>query len=186
MSPLGAWENFYVVVGTAAGALIGLTFVVITLMAETRQEGANWGINSFSTPTVVHFGTVLLVCALLSAPWPSLALAALLLGLCGLGGVGYGAIVVRRLRGWVHYQPVREDWLWYAIVPLAAYTALVATAIMLPGRPVPALFGVGAVILVLLFLGIHNAWDLVIFTAVLRFNPDGESNEGNETDENKD
>lgn len=33
MTALAGWENFYVVVGSSAGALIGLQFVVITLLA---------------------------------------------------------------------------------------------------------------------------------------------------------
>jgi hypothetical protein len=169
MSPLAAWENFYVIVGSAAGALTGLTFVVISLSAGRRMPGADWGVATFNTPTVVHFGIVLLVSAILSAPWPALSQAALMLGLCGLGGVAYGAIVVRRLfRRPDTYDPVLEDWLWNAVFPLAAYTALVVTAIILPGSPAPALFGTGAALVLLLFIGIHNAWDVVTWITVVR------------------
>jgi len=31
MTALGEWENFYVIVGSSVGALIGLQFVVMTL-----------------------------------------------------------------------------------------------------------------------------------------------------------
>jgi len=34
MTALSGWENFYVIVGSSAGALIGLQFVVITLIAN--------------------------------------------------------------------------------------------------------------------------------------------------------
>jgi hypothetical protein len=34
MSELAEWDSFYIVVGPAAGALIGLQFVVMTLSAE--------------------------------------------------------------------------------------------------------------------------------------------------------
>ena len=34
MTALNGWENFYVIVGSSAGALIGLQFVVITLISE--------------------------------------------------------------------------------------------------------------------------------------------------------
>src|SRR5262245_58381020 len=161
MLPLTAWGTFYVIVGSSAGALTGLTFVVITLVAGRRQREASWSVGTFATPTVVHFGTVLLVSALLSAPWRSLALAALLLGLCGLGGVAYGAIIVRRLHRRLVYQPLHEDWLWFAVVPLVANAALVIMAFLLPGSPVPALFGIGAALALLLFVGVHNAWDVV-------------------------
>jgi hypothetical protein len=34
MTALAGWESFYVIVGSSAGALIGLQFVVITLIAD--------------------------------------------------------------------------------------------------------------------------------------------------------
>jgi hypothetical protein len=184
MSPLTAWNNFYVIVGSSAGALTGLTFVVITLVVGRQQrQNASWGINAFTTPTVVHFGFVIVLSAILSAPWPAFWQAALVLGLCGLGGMAYCSIVVRRLRRRLNYQPEGEDWLWYAIVPLVAYTALVVLAIMLPGNPTPALFGIGAVMLVLLFLSIHNAWDIVTYVAIDLMNPQNERAEREEREE---
>jgi hypothetical protein len=34
---LAAWESFYIIVGSSAGALTGLQFVVMALVAEARQ-----------------------------------------------------------------------------------------------------------------------------------------------------
>jgi hypothetical protein len=179
VSPLSAWANFYVVIGTSAGALTGLTFVVITLVAGRPQRGGSWGLGAFTTPTLVHFGVALLVCASLSAPWPALAPAALLLGLTGLGGAAYAAVVVRRLRLRDGYDPVPEDWLWYGVLPLVAYATLVGAALLLPGRPTPALFGVGAALVLLVFVGIHNAWDVVTYLAVVQFQQaDGQQADG--------
>ncbi len=177
VSPLLAWQNFYVIVGSSAGALTGLTFIVITLVAGARLPGTNQGVATFNTPTIVHFGVVLFVCAMLSAPWPALWQASLLLGLCGLGGVAYGVIVARRLRRQERYDPVLEDWLWNAALPLVAYTALVVAALLLPGRPTPALFGIGAVMLLLLFSAIHNAWDVVTYIVIERLQPRDENKE---------
>ena len=67
MSQFAEWESFYLIVGSAAGALIGLQFVVITLIAERpppEEAGA-----AFATPTIVHFSVVLLLSAVLRAPW---------------------------------------------------------------------------------------------------------------------
>jgi hypothetical protein len=62
MTALAGWENFYVIVGSSAGALIGLQFVVMALIANMpRGPGAAQAGNAFATPTVVHFGTVLLL-----------------------------------------------------------------------------------------------------------------------------
>jgi hypothetical protein len=163
---LSAWENFYIIVGSSAGALTGLMFVVITLIAGTQRPGAAWSVRTFSTPTVVHFGAVLLAASLLSAPWQTLTPPALLLGLISLGGIAYDVLVLRRLQRGISYQPVMEDWLWFGVLPFGAYVALLVTALLLPGSPVPALFGIGATLVLLLFLGVRNAWDVVTYVAI--------------------
>jgi hypothetical protein len=172
VSPLSAWEGFYVILGSAAAVLTGLMFVVITLMSEAparrSSQAIERGIAAFSTPTVVHFCLVLLVSVILSAPWPALSTAGLMLGLSGLAGVTYAGIVVRRLRRQTGYRPEWDDWLWYGIVPLAAYIALVVAAMLLPGSPEPALFGIGAVAVLLLFLGLRNTWDVLTYVALSR------------------
>ena len=90
MPLLTTWQNFYVIIGSSAGALTGLMFVVITLIAGTRARRASEPIAAFSTPNVVHFGAALLIAAILCAPWQALWNAGLLLGLCGLWGARYG------------------------------------------------------------------------------------------------
>lgn len=163
VSPLTAWENFYVIVGSSAAALTGLQFVVITLIAGSRSPGQSGAIGAFGTPTVVHFCLALLIAAVVSAPWQTLSNAAVPLGLTGLGGLGYVVIVLRRARRQTEYKPVLEDWLWHIIFPILAYAALVIAAVVLPDNPLPALFITGAVALLLLFVGIHNAWDTVTY-----------------------
>src|SRR5713101_9139734 len=141
-------------------------FVVITLIARARERRSSEAVAAFGTPTVVHFCAALLIAAILSAPWQALWHAGLLLGLSGLGGVTYVVIVVRRARRQTDYQPVLEDWLWHTVFPLVSYTALVVAAILLPGHPAPALFVIAAVTVLLLFIGIHNAWDNVTYIAI--------------------
>ena len=175
MSPLPTWQNFYVITGSAAAALTGLMFVVITLITRTRVRRSSGTLGAFGTPNVVHFGAALLVAAILSAPWQALWNAGLLLGLSGLWGVTYAVIVVRRARRQADYKPVLEDWLWHAVFPLVSYTVLVVAALLLPGNPVPALFVIGAVTVMLLFIGIHNAWDTVTYLAVEYSQPENKS-----------
>jgi hypothetical protein len=163
MSPLNGWESFYVIVGSSAGALIGLQFVVMTLIAGrsvTRNE-AQAG-DAFSTPSVVHFGVVLLLSALLSAPWGGIGAVALVWGLLGLGGIAYSLIVARRMRAQTVYKPVFEDWLFHVLLPLSAYAMLAGSAFASRSSARAALFIVGAAALLLLFVGIHNAWDTVM------------------------
>jgi hypothetical protein len=163
MTALAGWENFYVIVGSSAGALIGLQFVVLTLIAGRpvargeAQAGA-----AFSTPSVVHFGVVLLLSAVISAPWDGIGIVALIWGLVGLSGIAYSVVVARRMRAQTAYKPVFEDWLFHVLVPLAAYVMLAGSAFAARSSARTSLFIVGAAALLLLFTGIHNAWDTVM------------------------
>jgi hypothetical protein len=165
-SPLAAWETFYVIIGSSGAALTGLQFVVIALIADVKARTTARQIDAFSTPTIIHFCAVLLVSAILSAPWHGLSKVSFALGACGVVGVLYGVIVVRRARLQTGYRVVFEDWLWHAVLPLIAYALLFMAAVLLPSYPQRVLFLVGAAALLLLFIGIHNAWDTVTYIAV--------------------
>jgi hypothetical protein len=113
----------------AADAQIGLQFVVMTLVAQRPPLRAAEAGAAFATPTIVHFGTALLLSAPLRAPWQAIVLAAALWGLIGLGGIAYALIISRRMRGQTTYQPEFEDWLFHALLPFAAYAMLALSAL---------------------------------------------------------
>ena len=166
-SVLTPWSNFYIMTGSSAGALTGLMFVVITLVTGIeRSQRTRDGISTFSTPTVAHFGAALLVSAVLSAPWRSLVYPATLLGLAGLYAVVYVLRVWYLTRRFTAYRPDLEDWVWYTILPLVAYGAILVGAIVLPAIPVGALFALAAGVVLLIFIGIRNAWDIVTYIAI--------------------
>jgi len=118
---------------------------------------------AFATPTIVHFGAVLLLSAIVSAPWHGVASAAVLWRLLGLSGIVYEIIVTRRMRVQTVYTPEFEDWLFHVLLPLAAYAMLALSTFAAPSHTREALFAVGAATLLLLFIGIHNAWDSVAY-----------------------
>ena len=164
MSALTGWVNFYVIVGSSAGALIGLQFVVITLIAGMPiGRDAERASAAFATPTIVHFGAVLLLSAAISAPWHGIAGVAILWGAVGLIGLVYVAIVVRRMRVQTAYSPELEDRLFHVLLPFVAYATLAGSAYAIRSNVGAALFGVGAAALLLLFVSIHNAWDAVTY-----------------------
>jgi hypothetical protein len=165
-SPLLAWQTFFFLVGSSGAALTGLQFVVIALVSESKRRATSREIEAYTTPTILHFCAALLISAILNAPWNSLLGVAILLGACGLAGVVYSVVVVRRARRLTTYHPVLEDWLWHAVLPLVAYTLLLVAAIVLPSYPRRILFLVGATTLALLFIGIHNAWDTITYIAI--------------------
>jgi F0F1-type ATP synthase assembly protein I len=165
---LKEWESFYVIVGSSAGALTGLQFVVIALIAETRAASSMTTLRAFGTPTVVHFCAALLISAIASAPFHSLHSAAIGVGILGLLGVVYAIRVLRHARRQTGYRPDLADWIWYVVAPKVTYLLLAITATQLDAHPRPWLFVLAGIALALLILGIHNAWDTVTWIAVHR------------------
>jgi hypothetical protein len=165
LSPFAAWESFYVIIGSSAAALTGLQFVVIVLGAEISSPASETTTRAFGTPTVVHFCAVLLTSAILSAPWHRVSSAALAITAFAVVGVVYTLRVLRHTRRQSEYVPVLEDWISHAVLPLVAYLVLLVSGILLPRDPPPCLFAIGGAALMLLFVGIHNAWDAVTYIA---------------------
>ena len=170
MTALAGWQNFFVIVGSSAGALIGLQFVVMSLITNmpTARVDPDAGA-AFATPNIVHFGTVLGLSAILSAPWDGVGAAAVLCGVVGLSGTVYALIIIRRMRGQAAYRPEFEDWLFHVLLPIVTYITLAVSACTAHLYEREALFGVGAAVL-LLFIGIHNAWDAVTYHVFVKTN----------------
>lgn len=167
MHELAEWDSFYVIVGSGAGALIGLQFVVMTLVAERPIPRAVDAAGAYLTPTVIYFCAALLLSAILRMPWRAATAPAWLCGLMGVAGIIYTLVIGQRMRDLMRtrtgYRAEFEDWLCYFVIPLAAYLALAGSAVAAPAYTREALFGFGIVTLVLLFTGIHNAWDSVSY-----------------------
>ena len=142
--------------------------MVITLVSGALgRVSTPWsGIRVFSTPNVLHFGTALLIAALLSAPWPTLWPAGLLVGLAGLWGVIYVFIVLWEVSHRLSYQLVLSDWLWYTFMPLLTYSTLLVGGILLTISAALALFVIAAGTLLLVIMGIRNAWDVVTYMVI--------------------
>ena len=165
-TPLSAWESFYVIVGSSGAALTGLQFVVMALIAETPAKGTTREIDAFGTPIIVHFGAVLLIAAILSSPWQGLSNVSLVMSAFGLIGIFYCLVVIRRARSQMLYVPVWQDWVWHVVLPMISYVTLFVSSLLLRNHAQRTLFVIGAVSLLLLFIGIHNSWDTVIYIAL--------------------
>ena len=163
MSVLREWDSFYVIVGSAAGALIGLQFVVMTLIADRPMPGVSEAGRAFATPTVVHFSASLLVGALVRVPWPGSAFLLGAVGVTGVSGLIYLSVVVLRMLHQHFYRPDMEDLTFHVFLPLASYGLLVLSSLFGVRHFDLALFGIGGATLLLLFIGIHNAWDAVAY-----------------------
>jgi hypothetical protein len=168
---LTGWSNFYQITGEAAAALTGLQFVVQTLLASNAlrpiaNSDTEGGIAAFGSPTVVHFSLVLIVSALSCAPWRNAGDMRAVLGTLGAGALVYSAIVLRRARRQRVYVPTTYDWVWHILLPTAAYTAILLSAALLGRGAEGPLFAIAAATLLLLCVGIHNAWDTVTYLII--------------------
>jgi cytochrome bd-type quinol oxidase subunit 2 len=166
-SLLAEWDNFYVITGSSAAGLTGLTFVVIALSADAKRVNET-GLRAFVTPTIVHFGTVLALAAYLSMPHQTVLSLSLGLGAAGAAGILYVAVIAAAI--WRiasdSYTPVREDWVWNVILPSTAYGVLLLSAFLIWHKADASMYGIAAVSVLLMFIGIHNAWDVAVWNSM--------------------
>jgi hypothetical protein len=160
------WENFYLIVGPSAGALIGLMFVVVTLSQGRDSQQYETGKHLYTSPVVWHLGVVLVLSAAAVAP----AMTPTLLGsgtaFLALLGIAFGVrstigIVRTRLTG---ADSMFDMW-FYGVIPTATYVAMAgsALALLLGGSWGESAFA--ASLMALLLVSIHAEWDLVTFLA---------------------
>jgi hypothetical protein len=175
-SLLAGWDNFFVIAGSSAAALTGLTFIVITLVAQSSRVNSN-GLKVFITPTIVHFSVVLGFSALLSMPRHgplSLCLCFMVGGIAGLTYVATIAAGIRRITS--TYVPVHEDWIWNVILPALAYGTWLAAAVCIWRSPRASLYALAATLVLLMLVGIHNSWDIAVWNST-RHEKDGPKQE---------
>jgi uncharacterized membrane protein len=154
------WHDFYVLIGTAAATLVGLMFVAASIGAAYFNVEREAGLRAFLTPTVLHFAAVLITCLVVIAPSHSNLSLGIALMAGSVLGLGYS------LRVWVEID--REDQLWYLLAPITSYLLMAAAAIFAFASPASSIgldFLAGSVVL-LLVLGIRNAWDMTVWIAV--------------------
>ena len=168
---LARWEAFYLITGSAAAALTGLQFVVQTLIASDAArmpvtDDPEAGISAFGTPTVVHFALAMVVSAVMCAPWPNSKSLHVTLAALALGALAYLGIVTRRAWRQTVYKTEAYDWFWYVILPIVAYLALMVSGLAVEAHGDAPFFVVAGSSLLLVCVGIHNAWDTVTFLTV--------------------
>lgn len=145
--------------------MLGLQFVVITFVTQTKAVGNVRDIHAFGTPTVTYFCSALLISAAMTAPWHSAATLGIAAGIAAIVGLAYSVRVVWHARA-ADYEPDWEDWTWYTILPFVGYLLLLAAAVLLWSARGSALVTIAGAAVLFLVLGIHNAWDTVTFVAV--------------------
>ena len=161
---LHAWRDFYTLLGGASATLVGLLFVAASIGSGNFREEHRDPLGSFLTPTVVNFSVVLFACILACAPSQSWRSSGCLLGASALAGAAYSARIFFRLVVRRQYHVGLGDRMFYAAIPTLGYIILlIAAALLLRQSPLGADMAAAA-LLVLLFAGIRNAWDMTIWT----------------------
>jgi hypothetical protein len=161
------WENFYLIVGGAAGALIGVMFVVTTLSASLEENRASRGTRIYITPIVFHFAIVLIISAMAVTPdLPTPAIAAVV-AICALSGFAYSFVTTMRIFAIRDLDlPDWDDKVFYGILPTIVYLALACAAAAVWFAPTMAALSIALVMLAILLVGIRNAWDLATFLVI--------------------
>lgn len=155
-----AWETFYLMVGSSAGALIGLLFVVITLTGEIDPAKATIAQRTFMSPTVFHFVTVLIIsCAAVVTVLPAPAMALSIAVPAVIGTLNSLAALLRLSSGKLA-APHWTDYIYYGVLPTIGHLWLLLAAWAVWQGVTWAAYSVALGAMALLLLGIRDAWDL--------------------------
>jgi hypothetical protein len=160
---LEAWHDFYVFAGTAAATLMGLMFVVVSLGQRTlsTEQGLN-ATRGFFTPIVAFFASDIIVAMLMLMPQTSPGGLGVLLLILGIVGIVY-MIFSRAHRFWRENELGYDDLFWYVALPYLAYITIGVSAAGVWKTAAYGLYSMAGAMLLLLIIGIRNAWDLVIY-----------------------
>lgn len=162
------WSEFYLLAGSAAAVLIGLVFVVVSLMQDRSRSSVLRGSKLYMGPVVLHMSFVLVLSAASLVPNVGdrqFAIVAWIVALWGLARGIYSIVGLFRL--WtpgsteVHWSDI---W-YYGFAPSLLYAAMGIVALGLWNGSAWGPDGVAAVITGLILLSIRDEYDLVTWLA---------------------
>jgi hypothetical protein len=162
------WGEFYLLTGTAASVLIGLLFVVVTLMQDRPRSSVLSGSRLYMGPVVLHVSFVLVLSAAPLAPQITPRALAVIAGAVAIAGAVRGCFVIRGIARWSKGEPEAPHWsdVWcYGAIPTLIYLLLAIVAAGFWGERAWAADALAAVMIALLLVTIRNEWDLVIWLA---------------------
>jgi hypothetical protein len=164
------WENFFLMAGGAAAVLIGLIFVVISLMQDRSRSQVLAGSKLYMGPIVLGVSFVLALSAAALTPGIGRCAFAAITGAIALWGLVRGVISTIGISQFtkVHWTDV---W-FYGVYPIGIYLALGIIAFAFWMGWWWAKNALATVITLGLLLAIRNEWDLITWIT-----PRGEDDE---------
>jgi hypothetical protein len=166
---LGRWHEFYMLLGTASATMVGLLFVAATVGSGVFTAGRRAGLRVFLSASVIHFSTILVACLIVLVPiqnWVSLGV---MIAGCGLFGLGYYGLAWRDMvRDGLSKAIDWEDRFWYAVLPVGGYLFETGTGVLIASRMSLGCDALALSMGMLLVIGIHNAWDITVWSITRR------------------
>jgi hypothetical protein len=161
------WGEFYLLTGSAAAVLIGLLFVVVTLMQDRPRSSVLSGSKLYMGPVVLHVSFVLVLSAAALVPEITPRALAVIAGAVAIAGLVRGCYVIAGLAR-IRIGEAAPHWsdAWcYGVIPTLFYLLLAIVAAGFWGEAAWAVDALAAVMIALLLITIRNEWDLVIWLA---------------------
>jgi hypothetical protein len=159
------WDEFYLLAGSAAAVLIGLIFVVMTLMQDRPRSSVLAGAKLYMGPVVLQVSFVLVLSSAALVPEISRAAFAAVCAVVALWGFARGVMSLVGLAAIKDPEVHWTDKWFYGAVPAALFAALAVVAWAFWNGQSWAPVGAAAVITGILLLAIRNEWDLVTWLA---------------------
>ena len=155
-----AWHEFYMLLGTAAAALVALLFVAASLGAGVMSRDTAGATRTFMSPVAFHYSAILLLSLIELIPAQTLQSLGWSTGLIAVIAFAYSVfITVRVIRA---DAADMADNFCYGVIPACAYAAtLIAAWLLIENAPLGLNVLAGA-LLFLLVVNIRNAWDLLL------------------------
>jgi hypothetical protein len=123
----------------------------------------------FLSASVIHFSSLLIVCLIVLAPgqtWVSLGVMILACGIFGL--LYYGITWRETVRDGLSKSIDLDDKIWYAVLPAVGYLFEAGSGVALALRSRAGCLALALSMGVLLVIGIHNAWDITLWSITRR------------------
>jgi hypothetical protein len=159
------WSEFYLLAGSAAAVLIGLIFVVMTLMQDRSRSSVLAGSRLYMGPVVLQVSFVLALSSAALVPEITRPAFAAVCGAVALWGFARGVMSLAGIAAIKGPEVHWTDKWFYGAIPTALFAALAVVAWGFWSGQSWATVGAAAVITGILLLAIRNEWDLVTWLA---------------------
>jgi hypothetical protein len=166
---LAHWHEFYTLLGTASATMVALLFVAASVGSGAFTSSRRAALRVFLSASVVNFSTILMACLTILAPLASWVVLGSLIMACGLVGLAHTCMALRdTLHDGLFARIDLEDRTWYLVLPMVGYVFVAAAGVTLALQLDQGCEALALSMGMLLLVGIHNAWDITVWSITRR------------------